>query len=284
MPELPEVEHLRRTLEPCLLGATIRHAHLHRADFAWVHGSDRPASPRDLLQGATITELRRRGKHLAIIAKDGRTLDVHLGMSGQVIHDACDDAAVAAPHRTHVHARWTLERNGSPAGEVLFRDPRRFGGLVAVESVNALEHDLWRNLGPDALSITAAQLSRNLTGSRRAIKPALLDQGVLAGVGNIYADEALFFSGIRPTRRCSRLTRAEITRLAASIRRVLTRSIRSGGSTLRDYVDARGSRGSFQDLHAVYGRAGKPCRRCGRSLRSIVLGQRTTVFCTSCQK
>ena len=268
MPELPEVESLRRSLQPHLLSATIRSVALHRRDIVTGH-----STPSALLAGDTITHLDRRGKQLALIASSGRSLIVQLGMSGQFFFRA------AAPtlELTHVHALWTL-----PHGQLVFRDPRRFGGLTTLASPNALTNH-WSSLGPDALTVQATHLIERLASTRRAIKAALLDQAVLAGVGKIYADEALFLAAIAPTRRADRLHADDFDRLAASIRQVLAASIASGGSTLRDFLDGDGRPGAYRDRHAVYGRGGSPCLICGTKLRSGLVGQRTTVWCPTCQ-
>lgn len=294
MPELPEVECLRRSLEPHLVGRTVRRAVLRRRDICEVFGESRPrrATPVDLLEGCTITRLDRRGKQLAIIAGDGAVLSVHLGMTGQLLfspptRDGPDDqsrSSKSAAAQSHVHATWELTESGSPVGKLMFRDPRRFGGLWTFPSVRALLEHRWNALGPDALTIMGGELAQALSGSRRHIKAAMLDQGVLAGVGNIYADEALFQAGIRPRRLGCRLTVAEVETLASAIRSVLGSSIQTGGSTLRDYRDANGKAGSSQLTHAVYGRGGEACVRCGGRLREAQVGQRTTVWCASCQQ
>lgn len=279
MPELPEVEHLRRTLVPRVIGARIARARLLRADVTRVVGSARRARAGDLLEGGVVREIARHGKHLALVVDDGRVLDVHLGMSGQLVWMPSDEAEA----RPHVHARWLLERAGRPAGTLLFRDPRRFGRLVGAASQEALRVEVWGRLGPDALGVEAEALAPALTRTGRSIKAVLLDQGVLAGVGNIYADEALFRARVRPDRPASGLTGREVDALALAIREVLAEAIEAGGSTLRDYRDAEGRKGGFQGLHAAYGRGGLPCSRCGMTLTSERFAQRTSVFCTHCQ-
>jgi formamidopyrimidine-DNA glycosylase len=270
MPELPEVETVRRSLAPHLIGRTISRAKVRRADF--VTGAH---SPRAMLQGATVGRLDRRGKQLAVIADDGRSVIVQLGMSGQVLV-----APIGASLPSHVHAVWTLEQTGSA---ILFRDPRRFGGITTLATPEDLEL-AWSKLGPDGLTVTAEQLENAVRTSSRSIKAALLDQHVIAGVGNIYADEALFMSGIHPGAICRRLAATRIERLAHSIREILAKAVDARGSTLRDYLDADGQHGSYAGLHRVYGRGGRPCTVCGHRLRKSVLGQRTTVFCSVCQK
>ncbi len=272
MPELPEVEHLRRTLARVLPGRRVRGTALLRPDVCEPAG----ATARDLLLAGVFLEPVRRGKHLALVVEDGRALRVHLGMTGQLV--------VLLPGRhadkqDHIHATWTLD-DGS---RLFFRDPRRFGGLAPYPSLEELRRAAWATLGPDAASITPAQLAERLAATTRAIKAALLDQGVLAGVGNIYADESLFRAGIHPRRRADRLRPAEVEALSAAIRATLRLAIAGGGSTLRDYVDADGRPGRHQFAHLVYGRAGEPCHRCGRPLRACRLAQRATVYCGACQ-
>lgn len=287
MPELPEVERVRRSLLPHLIGRRVARATLHRADICHSYQrtrqgiSEKSTTPKDLLQGDTVASLLRHGKQLAIIAASGRVITVHLGMSGQLLWKS---DAVDLP-KGHIHAQWLITTaKGARHGRLFFRDPRRFGGLWTFDSLASLQEARWSSLGPDALDATGEDLHAALHASRRPIKAALLDQGVIAGVGNIYADEALYLAAIKPRRLASRVSPAEYSRLAEAIRTVLERSITSGGSTLRDYVDAEGRKGSAQDAHAVYGRAGKPCRQCARKLRQAQVGGRTTVWCPHCQK
>jgi formamidopyrimidine-DNA glycosylase len=273
VPELPEVESVRLSLMPHLIGRAVIHAILHRADI--VEGD---ASSGALLQHHHIASLHRRGKLLSIHAASGRVLAVHLGMSGQLLVLA-KDAAPANPK--HIHAEWQLDSGQ----RLIFRDPRRFGGLFTHASLAEFESRRLGPLGPDALTITPEDLQRAICtgGGRRAIKAALLDQRALAGVGNIYADESLFASRINPATKCHRLRSEDFARLAASIHTILARAITQGGSSLRDYVNASGESGSFALEHAVYGRAGEPCIRCSTPLKSRLIAQRTTVWCPACQ-
>lgn len=227
---------------------------------------------RALLDGAEVARLERRGKRLAIVARDGRVLVVQLGMSGQL---ACGPGI----GQSHRHVTWSVAGRREP---LVFRDPRRFGGVTAYPTVADM-HAAWdAELGPDALRVTHAMLARSLTG-RRPVKCALLDQVTIAGVGNIYADESLHRAGIDPRTRCDALGAREVRRLAAAIRSTLRDAIERGGSTLRDYRTGTGGPGEAQLLHAVYGRAGKPCLRCGTTLRSARLGGRATCWCPRCQ-
>lgn len=238
-----------------------------------------PVSDADLLMGATIAELRRHGKQLAIVGMDRSArlsaLVVQLGMTGN-LHAGSSDSAVRP---AHTHARWMLD----PDASLDFTDPRRFGGLRVFRSLSELEEH-WSQLGPDALRITGEHLASVLRASTRCVKAALLDQAVLAGVGNIYADESLFLAGIRPQTRCRRITPEQWAALAQSIRTVLAEAVGAGGSTLRDYADANGAAGRYQGQHRVYGRQGEPCVRCDSGLRFRVLAQRMTVWCPVCQR
>ena len=300
MPELPEVETVRRTLLPRVVGCTVLAAKLFRRDVLVAPGDPaggfsrqrnhlppRPApfTPADLLERCTIRDVLRRGKQLAILAHDPdgaeRALIIQLGMSGQLFLHEAESPGHDPP--AHVHAMWTLVARASRSTCLLFRDPRRFGGLRILRSREALDAH-WRELGPDALDLTADELLNAARGSTRAMKALLMDQAVVAGIGNIYADEALFRAGIRPARMARRLKPPEAESLAAAVRAVLSEAVQARGSTLRDYRDADGREGDFQSRHAVYGRGGEPCIRCRGLLRSATLAQRTTVWCSSCQR
>lgn len=282
MPELPEVESVRLSLLPHILGQQFHAVLTHRTDI--IIG---PTSPAALLTRQPITAINRRGKLLWLESASGRILAIHLGMSGQVLIEPAD-----APLLKHSHVVWTIaptspraprSRTVSPL-RMVFRDPRRFGGLWTHASLAHLHTAQLNAMGPDALTITPERLYEAIHTSRRAIKPALLDQRTLAGVGNIYADEALFRSGIHPASRCHRLTLEHCTTLASAIRDILAASIIAGGSSLRDYVDAQGQQGLYAARHLVYGRGGLPCTRCSHTLRKSTLAQRTTVACPHCQR
>jgi formamidopyrimidine-DNA glycosylase len=232
-----------------------------------------------LLLGAHSVRALRYGKQLALVAADGRAVCAHLGMSGQLLWRP---HAAALAQRDHVHVQWRLEGGEGP-GRLVFRDPRRFGGLWAFPSLESLQAARWERLGPDALTIESGALQAGLEGSKRAIKAALLDQAVLAGVGNIYADEALFRAGVHPMRAAASLRTEEVEAIARAVRTTLAEAIEAGGSSLRDYRDAMGVAGSYQGRHAVYGRGGLACAVCGRGLDRGIVAQRTTVWCASCQ-
>ncbi len=285
MPELPEIDHLRRSLEPVLLGSVVRLVRLTRPDIVrcGLSRTRRPegcVSRSSLLMGERIERLERHGKELAIVSSGGASICVHLGMSGQLWH--CPPGKQLR-RRDHVHCVWHLVKGGRTRGRLVFRDPRRFGGLWCYASLDDLTACRWSRLGPDALGIDTRTLRKALAGTRRSIKAALLDQGVLAGIGNIYADEILFAAGIHPQSVASLLPRDRYRLLANQIRRVLAAAVRSGGSTIRDYVDGHGMAGSYTLRHRVYGRAGRPCTACGQLLLGITEAQRSTVCCPVCQ-
>lgn len=287
MPELPEVEHLRRTLEPRIVGARVVAVDLRRRDVLRDGAGRRRGkiNSADLLAGTRITQLARHGKNLAIVGDSGRVICIHLGMSGQMF---VRSASPSTPprrkmQRDHIHCTWRLQTEHGDL-ELVFRDPRRFGGIWTFYSSDLLHRQRLCKLGPDALTINAAHLQRTLAGSDRAIKAALLDQRALAGVGNIYADEALFAAGIHPRSRGRSIPAGLVGSLAQAIRSVLGSAIKAGGSSIRDYVDGNGSLGEFTIQHQVYGRGGEPCALCGRRLRQSQIAQRTTVYCPKCQR
>ena len=291
MPELPEVEHLRRSLDPIVVGALVQSVRVARRDVVASPTSVRRSSDLEtaLLVGSRIVATRRKGKQLALLADSGRALVVQLGMTGSVtIEGGPPPEGMDGKHR---HVIWELQAeapqsslpgNLTPNFRMAFRDPRRFGGVTPYAS----EADLtqaWSRLGPDGLTVTAEELEERLKGSQRPIKAALLDQCVVAGVGNIYADESLHAASVHPLQSSSRINSLVLERLAAEIRRILNQAADAGGSTLRDYRDAFGQPGDAVQHHAAYGRAGQPCLRCQSRLTGIRLQGRATVFCPRCQ-
>ena len=266
MPELPEVETVVRTLIPHLKGSAIRGVRLLRADILTPGGLDLPA----LLVGRTVSSIHRRGKRIVCTLDDSHRFVIHLGMTGRLTLEN-----PAAPPLLHTHL--VIDIDGA---SVHFCDPRRFGGIWWLGADESPDDDL----GPEPLSLATSELARRLARTSRAIKSVLLDQAVLAGVGNIYADEALFAARIRPTRHADRLSHEQIVRLNRAIKTVLRRAIAHGGSTVRDYRGADGRAGRFQKLHNVYARSGLPCRVCGQPIRRRVLGGRSACFCPNCQR
>ena len=271
VPELPEVETVANGVD-----ARVREL---RIVSVWTSGKPQTfKSPESViaktLTGARIVRVHRVGKtivmdvaHGAGKKRDAQFL-IHLGMTGRLLVSQPE-----VPLPPHTHAVLTLDDKR----EVRFVDPRRFGRLsIAAESY----------LGPGAepTTISADEFATLFRGRKLAIKAALLNQAILHGVGNIYADESLFRAGIRPRRQAGRLTRAELTRLHAALQQVLAHAIQLGGSSVSDYVDADGIRGFFQLEHMVYGRAGERCKVCKTPLKKIIVGGRTTVYCPVCQR
>lgn len=270
MPELPEVETIRRSLWPRIAGARIRRVAVRERRLRRPIAADFEAR----LEGRRIDGIDRRGKYLLFQLDDRRTLLVHLGMSG---HLALKPAG--ARDEPHEHVRLTLDRRLA----LVFHDPRRFG-LMRVGRPDELVE--LRRVGRDPLAeCWTADTWRALVRQRRLpIKNLLMDQRVFAGIGNIYANETLYAAGIRPRRRASGLRQREVERLAAAVRRVLEKAVRLGGSSISDYRDADGKPGFFQIHHAVYDRSGQPCRRCGAPIRRILLSGRSTFYCPRCQR
>lgn len=291
MPELPEVEVTRRRIAPLLVGRRIRRVATTRDSYLFL---TRPALLRRRLAGRTVEALERHGKYLLAGLDEGSRLVVHLGMTGQLFSSGATSVRLlSATARSalvpneqrdfrpdaHTHLRLCFE-DGGP--EVYLRDVRKFGKVMLLE--RGASHPRLDRLGVDALEIDGEALFRASRGRSVAIKSLLLDQAVLTGVGNIYADEALHRAGVRPTRRAGRVTRRECAALAEAIRAVLDRSIETGGSSIRDYVAPDGADGAFQDERRVYARGGEPCSTCGATIRRIVVGARGSHYCPECQR
>ncbi|WP_428387754.1 bifunctional DNA-formamidopyrimidine glycosylase/DNA-(apurinic or apyrimidinic site) lyase [Mucisphaera sp.] len=279
MPELPEVETIRRGLAAEAVGRRVLSVAVRRADFVRTGAGRRSAEvvPEDgaLLVGDVVDRVERRGKQMAVVGRKGGVVNVHLGMSGSVAAGPSGLLEVGV----HTHVRWELA--GGRAVSVT--DPRRFGGVWVYPSMAALEAERWSSLGPDALEVEARELLAGFSGSRRAVKAALLDQRVVAGVGNIYADESLHRAGISPVAEAGVLNIDQVKRLVRSLRRVLREAVSAGGSSLRDHVMLNGEAGAFQHAHRVYGRSGEACLKCRGELASGLVAQRTTVWCPVCQ-
>lgn len=270
MPELPEVETTVAGLRTVLEGAVLARVEPRRADLRFPI----PADLRQRLTGATVTALSRRAKYGLIETDRGDMLIFHLGMSGRW---RIDPAAIG----THDHL---LIETG--AGRLLsLNDPRRFGSLDLVRSESWESYSPFTRMGPEPLGpdFTAATLAAALKGKAASIKAALLDQRIVAGLGNIYVCEALHMAGISPIREAGKISRARLMLLVESIREVLTAAIAAGGSTLRDYARPDGELGYFSKQWRVYGREGEPCL-CGTPIRRRVDGGRSTFFCPKCQK
>lgn len=287
MPELPEVETVRRGLAPVLEGARLRHVDVRRPDLRW------PFPPRmaDRLIGARIDRLRRRSKYILADLDTGETLIIHLGMSGRMLITGPQADAMPGAF-AHVHGH--LPRHDHVVFEtedghrVIFNDARRFGAmdLVATESTNA--HWLLQNLGPEPFGngFNDSYLTARFSGKRSPVKTALLDQRIVAGLGNIYVCEALWRSGISPLRQAGRIAPARVARLVPAIRDVLTEAIAAGGSSLRDHRQANGDLGYFQHTFAVYDREGAPCQTpgCQGKIRRKFQSGRSSFYCAACQR
>jgi len=278
VPELPEVETVRRGLERFAVGRRVNAVEVGRERTV------RRTSREAVFHGLTATTIlaaNRRGKYLLLPLDSGDEVMIHLRMSGQVLV-----AAAGTPRPPHTHVVLHLD----DGNELWFVDPRTFGEVVVFDPTNALvEVPDVVHLGPDPIAdeITLRRFRQMLRSRRRLLKPLLLDQHVIAGIGNIYADEILHAARLRPDRHSDELSPASERRLHESIHAILAAAIESGGSSLGDnqYVDLFGQGGSYQDAHAVYGRAGERCRTCGVGwIRRTISAQRSTHFCPRCQR
>lgn len=275
MPELPEVEVLRRSLAPRLIGRRIEQVEVRSPSLR--EPLDRRALGRRL-SGRTVVALRRRSKYLLIDVDGGSTFVVHLGMSGRLTL-----APAGTPVEAHEHLSLTLD-----LGERLrLRDPRRFGVAFAAATADLLERDPhFSALGREPLEppLAGAELARLAAGRSAPVKSFLMDAHVVVGVGNIYATEALHRAGIHPARSVARISRPRWDRLAEAVVAVLEQAIREGGTTLNDFTDGAGNEGYFQVSLAVYGREGEPCARCGSPVRRLVQSNRSSFYCPRCQR
>jgi formamidopyrimidine-DNA glycosylase len=270
MPELPEVETTRRGIEPYVTGRRVVRLVVRNPALRW---RVTPKLVRELT-GQTIRSVQRRGKYL-LLATDHGTALLHLGMSGSLRVVPATQAADA-----HDHVDIVLDN-----GDCLrLHDPRRFGSLLWTRD-DPQKHKLLRDLGPEPLSadFSGDYLFKKSRRRKRAIRDFLLDSQIIAGIGNIYANEALFTAGLRPTRAAGRINRDQYTRLAGTIRETLNRALKAGGTTLRDFRNGHGEPGYFQLSLNVYGREGDPCLVCRTPVRARRLGQRSAFFCPKCQ-
>ncbi|MEO0397997.1 MAG: bifunctional DNA-formamidopyrimidine glycosylase/DNA-(apurinic or apyrimidinic site) lyase [Pseudomonadota bacterium] len=314
MPELPEVETVRRGLAPAMLGARIEHVTTNRPDLRF----PLPDAFADRLTGARIDAMDRRGKYLLCSLSTGETLIMHLGMSGRFTvrprkteQNTPSDTGEIAPDKDATPGVFHHGRDTNPAHDhivfdmspleiadarsaasdtagarIVYNDPRRFGfmDLAPTDALDDCRH--FRAMGPEPLSnqFSAETFSQSLKGRATPIKTALLDQGVVAGIGNIYACEALFRAGISPRRKAASVSGVRAHRLYRALRDVLTEAIDAGGSSLRDFANADGDLGYFQKEFAVYDREGAPCRTCARPVTRFIQSGRSTFYCGACQK
>lgn len=286
MPELPEVETVRRGLEPVLQGARLTRVRQNRPDLRFPFPERFP----ERLEGATVLRLDRRAKYLLFPLSTGETWVSHLGMTGRFTLDGAqlgefeEPAPIAGKHE---HVSLCAVRDGATT-RVGFADARRFGfmGLIPTEAVDA--HPWFAGLGPEPLGngFSGAHLAEAFAGRKQNIKVSLLDQRIVAGLGNIYVCEALYRARISPLVAAGSVSRPRLERLATEVREVLKDAIEAGGSTLKDFANAEGGQGYFQHRFDVYGREGRPCRGddCTGVVKRIVQGGRSTFYCPSCQR
>lgn len=287
MPELPEVETVRRGLESTLVGATIGDVVVRNRRLRWPIPPEFEAQ----LAGLTLVQVERRSKYLLFrlgvtqsvgtLPPVAGTLLAHLGMTGSFVAHRVDSLP---PPRTHDHVDISLTTHDGPY-LLRYNDPRRFGSMHFFKGEDAAQ-PLLAHLGPEPLTdaLTAAHLYRETRRRTGPIKQALMDNTLVVGVGNIYANESLFRAGIHPNRSANRISLARYGKLVQEVKTVLAEAIKAGGSTLRDFVNASGEPGYFQLDYFVYGRDGKPCRTCGTPLKLIRHGGRATFFCSVCQR
>ncbi len=272
MPELPEVETTRRGIEPHVTGARMTELIIRRYDLRQPVSADITS-----LEGRSIRSVARRSKYLLLGIDDGSTILIHLGMSGSLrVIDPADD------WKKHDHVGITLG-NGK---QLRFHDPRRFGLVLRLTETDPHCHALLKDLGPEPLesAFTTEHLKTACAKRSAAIKLVIMDAKVVVGVGNIYASEALFRAGIRPSTPANKISKPRLGKLAAAIREVLAAAILEGGTTLRDFLNSDGKPGYFKQQLFVYGRQGEPCRVCGTAICHTVLGQRATFGCPRCQR
>ncbi len=283
MPELPEVETVMRGLQPSMEGAVIAQAQVNRPDLRWPF----PERMAERLTGARVTALRRRSKYILAELDRGETLLVHLGMSGRMTVSGDPLGQFVHDHpqaEKHDHVVFDME-NGA---RVTFNDPRRFGAMDLIETAGLAEHKLLKVLGPEPLGndFHEDHLIAAFKGKNSPVKSALLDQGIIAGLGNIYVCEALFRAGISPKRKAGQLSAARVSALVPIIRKVLEDAILAGGSSLKDFRQANGELGYFQHSFDTYGREGEPCHRegCDGTIARITQSGRSSFYCGKCQR
>ena len=291
MPELPEVEVTRREILPVLIGRRIARVHTTKPSYFFL---TQPGPLKKRLEGRTVRELVRHGKYLRALLDNGDTLVLHLGMTGQLfaagtrsprLLSATERGTLDPEHLAafkpdkHTHLRLEVA-DGGP--ELMFRDARKFGKvLLLARGQGDARLD---KLGVDALQATGDELFEAARSKRIPIKTLLLNQQVIAGIGNIYADEGLFLAGVRPMRAARRVSREQCRAIVEACRRVMLRSIESGGSSISDYVRPGGQDGGYQDERKVYAREGERCLLCGATIKRVVLGSRSAHYCSRCQK
>lgn len=283
MPELPEVETVRRGLAPVMEGERIVTVDVRRDGLRWPF----PEQMAERLTGARVMRLGRRSKYLLVELDRAETLIVHLGMSGRMLISGFNLGKFHHDHpapEKHDHVVFDMENSA----RVTFNDPRRFGAMDLCSTADLEAHKLIRVLGPEPLGndFNEDYLVARLAGKNTAIKTALLDQGIIAGLGNIYVCEVLFRAGIHPAQKAATISAKRVAGLVPIIREVLSEAIKSGGSSLKDYRQADGDLGYFQHSFQVYGREGEPCviPDCKGKIARIVQGGRSSFYCGQCQR
>jgi len=283
MPELPEVETVRRGLTPAMEGAVIARAQVNRPDLRWPF----PERMAERLTGARVNQLRRRSKYILADLDTGESLLIHLGMSGRMTVSGDPLGQFAHEHpqaEKHDHVVFDME-NGA---RITFNDPRRFGAMDLLDTATAEQHKLLAVLGPEPLGndFHEQHLIDSFRNRNTPVKSALLDQRIVAGLGNIYVCEALFRAAISPRRKAGQISAKRVAGLVPIIRTVLQDAISAGGSSLKDFRQADGELGYFQHSFDVYGREGDPCRRegCGGTVGRITQSGRSSFYCAQCQR
>ncbi len=283
MPELPEVETVRRGLAPVMEGAVIARADVNRPDLRWPF----PERMAERLSGQQVIALRRRSKYILVDLASGESLLIHLGMSGRMLISG-------DPLGQFVHDHPAAEKHDhvvlhmATGARITFNDPRRFGAMDLLDTATAEDHKLLAALGPEPFGndFHEAHLVAAFKGRNMPVKSALLDQRIIAGLGNIYVCEALYRAGIHPARKAGQVSARRVASLVPIIRQVLSEAIDAGGSSLKDFRRADGELGYFQHSFDVYGREGAPCRTpdCTKAIERIVQSGRSSFYCASCQR
>ncbi|MEP5152413.1 bifunctional DNA-formamidopyrimidine glycosylase/DNA-(apurinic or apyrimidinic site) lyase [Planktotalea sp.] len=283
MPELPEVETVKRGLAPVMEGARIVQANVNRPDLRWPF----PENMAKRLTGATIQRLRRRSKYILADLDTGESLLIHLGMSGRMLISGAKVGSFTHDHppaEKHDHVVFHMESGA----RITFNDPRRFGAMDLLKTETAEQHKLLSVIGPEPLgnSFDTDYLIKALSNKASPIKSALLDQRIVAGLGNIYVCETLYRAGISPLRKANQISKPRVATLVPIIRDVLNEAIDAGGSSLKDFRQASGDLGYFQHSFDVYGREGDACRttECKSEIKRVVQSGRSTFYCSNCQR
>jgi formamidopyrimidine-DNA glycosylase len=288
VPELPEVETVRKGLEPYMAGHVIKVADIRRPDLRWPF----PENMAERIMGKRVMRLRRRSKYILCDLDSGETLLIHLGMSGRMTISAPEKTGDILGDFHHLHP--ALEKHDhvvidmDNGARITFNDARRFGAMDLLDTKTAEQHKLLNSIGPEPLgnSFDESYFVDAIEGKNTPIKSALIDQRIVAGLGNIYVCEALWRTGISPLIKAGKLSKLRATALVPAIRSVLSDAIAAGGSSLKDYRQTDGELGYFQHSFAVYGREGEPCRKeeCKGMIKRIVQSGRSSFYCPKCQR